>query len=182
MAIIGILAGITFGVAKGVMERAAISQARAEVAVLAQALEAFRKQYGDYPQTGGAAAPVPDTTSAITVGSASSKFFNALGGILGPEMAIYSGKPLIEFSKFTLEKTNYPDISELENAILDPWGRRYLYFYKAPDLTAPKTYTWTNPSYVLYSAGPDGAHTAPTSAGIVNEVSAGNADNIYANR
>ena len=66
IAIIAILAAITFGVIKGVNERAAISQAKAELSSIAQALEAYKLQYGDYPQAGSSVASPTATTVANT--------------------------------------------------------------------------------------------------------------------
>ncbi|MET0261690.1 MAG: prepilin-type N-terminal cleavage/methylation domain-containing protein, partial [Rariglobus sp.] len=76
IAIIAILAAITFGVVKGVNERAAIGQAKAELASLAQALEAYKLQYGDYPQAGSQF----DAVTAATIVSGKSQYilFNAL--------------------------------------------------------------------------------------------------------
>lgn len=184
IAIIGILAGITFGITKGVNERAAINQARTELSALATALENYKRQYGDYPQTGpdpGTAA----TTVTITVGDPAAQFLNALSGKLGPTLKNISGKNFVELGRFTLETENLPDPAatnavSVANAFLDPWGRRYMYCYK--DQANPGT--WNNPSYVLFSTGPDGKRKAsdPTSAGVVDYADTDNIDNIYVNR
>jgi hypothetical protein len=69
------------------------------------------------------------------------------------------------------------DDPDFSNALLDPWGNRYLYYYI--DLGAPNS--WKQPSYILYSAGPDGLATFPTVAGEAPPDSdIKNADNIYA--
>ncbi|MDF3056787.1 MAG: hypothetical protein K0R17_1002 [Rariglobus sp.] len=191
IAIIAILASITFGVIKGVNERAAIAQAKTEVAVLAQALEAFKKQYGDYPQTGGftsAGINGTPTIGSITTASAQAKLFNALVGKLGPTCVVMKrpgGKMWVDISKFSLETTTMPaieptpiteDVTQAANAFLDPWGRRYMYYYK----TAGST-TWKHPSYFLYSVGPDGQDTPP-SATTITYTDTKNLDNLYANR
>ena len=49
MAIVAILAAITFGVLKGVQDAQARTQAKAELAVIQQALEQYKSRYGDYP-------------------------------------------------------------------------------------------------------------------------------------
>jgi prepilin-type N-terminal cleavage/methylation domain-containing protein len=187
IAIIGVLAAITFGVAKGVQERAAISQARVELATLSASLEGFKRQYGDYPQTGDLTAAGPDNApaiGAIATTNAESALFNALAGKLGPRLdALSGGKVFLELAKFSLETTNLPVLSnstEVANAFLDPWGRRYLYIYKGR--AAPGT--WKAASYVLYSTGPDGRPGISISAAGVETISnaADAADNIYANR
>ena len=180
MAIIGILAGITFGVVKGVQERAAIQQTRTELAVISQALEAYKRLYGDYPQTSSGAANSATATSA----SATDRpgiLFNALMGKRGPLGAVetkINGKALIELGKFKTQSVLAADLPDntaetKPNALLDPWGRRYLFSYKAG--------TWNNPSFILYSVGPDGLETAPAN-GIIDSNASNNSDNIYANR
>src|SRR5205807_1520033 len=54
MAIITLL--VAFGVAaiQGTKQRAAIARAKSELSLLAQALEDYKRHYGDYPQTGAA--------------------------------------------------------------------------------------------------------------------------------
>jgi general secretion pathway protein G len=169
--IIAILAAITFGVVKGVNERAAIGQAKAELASLAQALEAYKLQYGDYPQT---------TDRAI--------FLQSLIGRKGPKGADITGKTLIEVAKFTLSTTGGDPIATNTLYLLDPWGRQYNYYYKA-------TSSWTAPSYVVMSPGPDGYLYSTTAAtgsytALLNvdgtfksdvATNSGSADNIYSN-
>ena len=76
------------------------------------------------------------------------------------------------------------------NSFVDPWGNRYLYFYKRPTAAAAagqaQPTTWLAGSFVLYSAGPDGAHTAPNAnTGLytgTTQTTGTNADNIYADK
>jgi len=179
IAIIGILAAITFGVVKGVEERAAIQRARTELAVISQALEAYKRLYGDYPQT-PAAASNSATAATASATDCPGILFNALVGKRGPmstETKI-NGKALVELGKFTVQSTLATDLPDntaatKANAFVDPWGKRYLYLYKAG--------VWNNPSFVLYSVGPDGIETAPNN-GVIDLTTLGNADNIYANR
>jgi len=170
--IIAILAAISVGVIRGVKERAAIGQAKTELAVLAQALEAYKMQYGDYPWT---------TDSAI--------FYGSLMGHFGPQGApLGNSKRLIEPSKFRVADTSGADASNLDatgNYLVDPWGRPYRYYYKVSPGTA-----WKAPSYVLYSCGPTVAvsgdeeptNAQPNTVGVVVYDNDSNRDNIYANR
>jgi general secretion pathway protein G len=94
------------------------------------------------------------------------QLLRALLGRRGPvaEKAI-DGRALIETARFTIAG----------DVLLDPWGQSYVYFYKT---TAP----WSNSSYVLYSAGPDGRENPRLLAGgFPDAAGAGNADNIHAN-
>lgn len=186
IAIIGILAAITLSVSNGVRTRALQSRTKAELAVIAQALEAYKRQYGDYPQTGAKTDAKPDSApnlGNITDTYSQTAVFNALAGKLGPKLTALNGKAFLDLSRFTLETTALPDptnTTAVDNALLDPWRRRYIYVYKG--VAAPAT--WKADSYVLFSAGPDGLvkATDPTPAGIVDYADADNLDNIYANR
>ena len=74
----------------------------------------------------------------------------------------------------------------IATCFLDPWGNRYLYYYKAaPAAGRPPANAWRPSAYVLYSAGPDGQQTAPNATtGLytgTTQTTGTNADNIYAN-
>ncbi|MFH1499448.1 MAG: prepilin-type N-terminal cleavage/methylation domain-containing protein, partial [Verrucomicrobiota bacterium] len=145
IAIIGILSAITFGVVKGVNERAAIGQAKAELGTLAQALESYKRQYGDYPRAGNSAT----LTTAAAADNQSGRFLNALFGKLGPKGDPINGKMFLDASNFALASTTAlptpGNNTVVANALLDPWGRHYLYAYSEG---------WRK--YALLSAGPDG--------------------------
>ena len=49
ISVILILAGITFGISRGVQNAQARTKAKAELAVISQAIEQFKLRYGDYP-------------------------------------------------------------------------------------------------------------------------------------
>lgn len=185
IAIIGVLAGITFGVVGAVQNRAAISQARSELATLSQALESYKKQYGDYPQLGASAvsnsAVISATASATSV---EGLLFNALLGKVGPTKAAIQGKQFLDASKFSLQGTAIPtagNTTAVDNGFVDPWGRLYVYYYKAAGVGATN---WKQPSFVLLSAGPDGiTGVSVSAAGVVTESDVAKAaDNIFANR
>lgn len=196
IAIIAILAAITFGVVKGVNERAAIGQAKAELASLAQALEAYKLQYGDYPRSAGAANSATATSASAT--DAPGILFNSLVGKLGPYRATsnpnrapMNGKSLVELTRFTLQSTATADMpstgttASVANAFLDPWGRRYLYYYKTGTAATPP---WSISSYILLSVGPNGGapgFTLTGDTGVITVSGAANitleADNLYAN-
>jgi prepilin-type N-terminal cleavage/methylation domain-containing protein len=180
IAIIAILAAITFGVIKGVNQRAAIGQAKTELSSLAQALEAYKLQYGDYPQTGAAANSATATTATAT--DAPGILFNALTGKRGPSSTnvVISGRSYLETARFSVQDTSstgtpVAGANQVANAFLDPWGRRYLYYYKTGT-------SWVRVGYILVSVGPDGLITAPTGAGDPQLADTANVDNLYSNR
>lgn len=195
IAIIGILSAITFGIVKGVNERAAIGQARAELGALSQALESYKRQYGDYPWAGRSNASI--ASSSVTESDAQFLLFNALAGVLGPKCDVNNrirGRSFIDVSKFgLLSKTENPVPGSgdlVENAFVDPWGRLYYYAYKDPNATPAAAAEWKATSYVLICAGPDGTILGEIPAdGIITQAfrddysaGKGNLDNIYANQ
>jgi len=217
MTLIGLLVAFTVSGIIGSQQRSAIARAKSQLALLAQALEDYKRYYGDYPQTGAAAqaSAVPSATIGAT--QAQALLFNALTGVYGPTnfTARVNGPIFVDVQKFTLEvaftpatlatfgvPTGSPPAKQpLPNAFLDPWGSRYIYYYKRATVTLPNGQTptspWAAPAYVLYSAGPDqklGTSTTGTgttdnginvSTGLytgTTQSSGYNADNIYADK
>lgn len=177
IALIGILAAITLSVMGGVKERSAINQAKTELAVLATALESYKRQYGDYPQTGSAE---NDPKATAATADAPGILFNALNGKRGPrtDLAAMNRKATIELGRFTLQDAAaLPDSkdTQMPNALVDPWGQRYLYYYKTGA-------AWANPGYVLLSVGPDGAAGITVANTGAVAFADGSADNIHAER
>ena len=192
LAVAGVLLAVSLGAATGLRERARRTRARAELAGLAQALESYRRQYGEYPLAGDRAAKGVDVAPGdpVSAAAAEAALFNALLGKLGPRLDALQdaaggaivGRAFVEPARFSLENpAAYPTPAlEAANAFLDPWGRRYQYRYRG--VTAPAV--WTAPVYVLFSAGPDGAVKAgdPAADGTVDTGDPANADNLYAGR
>ena len=189
ISIIGILSAISLNVVKGVKERSSVGLAKAELAALSQALEMYKLQYGDYPQTGMSADTVVVPATAPSTSKVQYRLFNALVGKLGPKLdPLTSSKCFVDLARFSLyskEATDMPTPTgntRVANAFLDPWGQTYVYYYKTVGGTA-----WTSPTYVLFSVGPDGekADADITALGVVNYDAATmdpkNMDNSYAN-
>ena len=210
IAVIGILCTFTISAVRGAKERANHGRARAELAALVTALEEFKRLYGDYPQT-GEFAQAPATPTGITatlpngagpgLNMAQAKLFNALTGVFGARGFTnadrLNGPNLLDVGKFTVNgslMTNFlipvsntpnpPSKPEQNVSLLDPWGRRYLYYYK----NARTPNAWQATGYVLYSAGrmvaANGTQTPPitvTTGLMLTTQSAEMADNVYAN-
>lgn len=193
LAIVGVLGALVLGAAEGARQRARRSRARAELALLAQALEAYRLQYGDYPQTGGFASKGAgvDAHDPVSADCAEAKLFNALLGRLGPRCTALTdrhGGPAL--GRAFHDAANGPALenrdafptadADAANAFLDPWGRRYRYFYRSWETPA----VWRAPAHVLFSVGPDGASKAgdPAPDGSVDFNDPLNADNLHAGR
>ncbi len=160
LGIIAVLAAIVIGVGRRASESGKAARAKAELATLGAALESYRLAYGDYPRTGDAAI-----------------MLQSLLGKKGPAGTTLptAGRPLLETARFTFRNGADP-FTDASAVLLDPWERPYVYAYKS---VTP----WTNPSFVLYSAGPDGLDTPTLLAGGFPDVAtAGNADNLHASR
>ncbi len=154
IAVVAILTAIVIGAGQSAVERGKVARARAELAVLAAALESYKATHGDFPRTDD-----------------SSHFLQALMGQRGPDQRRHAGRALIDAARFTMSA----DPQGNETAVLlDPWGQPYVYAYKS----APG---WINPAYVLSSPGPDQLNYGTLLSGGFPDVTApGNADNIHA--
>jgi prepilin-type N-terminal cleavage/methylation domain-containing protein len=203
IAVLAILVSVGIGAVRGARERANIARARAELVALVAALEEYKRLYGDYPQTGefmqAAATPTAVATGPNMM-TAQAKLFNCLTGVFGPRSFTNSdrlnGPNFLDVGKFTLNGTltnqflipvsntpNPPSKPEQNVCLLDPWGRRYLYYYK----NARTPNQWQATGYVLYSAGrvvaANGTQTPPitvTTGLMLGTQTAEMADNIYA--
>ena len=204
MAIVAILAAIAVTGIRSAKNRTAIAVAKSELAALAAALEDYKRHYGDYPWLGAGAGitqaavePGASLTTGPGLNTVQARLFNCLTGVYGPRAFAdtdrQNGPNFLGTTKFTLEGTlstrfqapsanppNPPFKNQENVGLLDPWGRRYLYYYKNPLLPA----AWQAPGYVLYSVGPDGKQdTAPPVTGLLTRAqlsTANNADNLYA--
>lgn len=153
--VIAILTGIVIGVGRRANEAGRLSRARAELSVLAAALESYRAAHGDYPRTADPA-----------------QMLQALLGRRRPDMSETTGRAFLEPGRLALSGDPFASASA---QVLDPWEQPYRYAYKAIP-------GWTNPTYVLASAGPDQTGTPNLRPGGFPDVAAPrNADNLYAN-
>jgi type II secretory pathway pseudopilin PulG len=195
ISIIIALSAIGLTVAVGVNQRSAITKTRTELAVLAQALEEYKRQYGDYPQTGlsglrdaaNRARAEPALASVSSRSLTERQLFNALTGKLGPKLDPLQGRQFIDLANFSLYSSLPADLPTPGNAtfrdnfLLDAWGSAYVYCYRT---NGTGVGGWAQPSYILFSVGPDGLNRIgdPGASGAINLTDPINIDNIYANR
>ena len=90
--VVGVLAGITISLSAGARARAATDRARAELAVLAAALESYHASRGQYPQTASGA--------------------GLLDALAGPE----TPRPFITVAAFTLSENETQIVDPWGNA------------------------------------------------------------------
>jgi general secretion pathway protein G len=156
--IIAVLVSLGFGLARRAQESGRTARVRTELTLLASALGEYHRAYGDYPQTADAAA-----------------MLQALLGKRGPRGATIAARPSLDLLRFTT-RDDRNALVDPTAVLLDPWDRPYRYAYA----TQP---AWSNPRYVLYSAGPDGlAADALLPGGYADGTPVENHDNLYADR
>lgn len=148
IAVIMILAGITFGVSRGVQNAQARAATKAELAVITQALEGYKSTHGDYPWAvdGDELAKALMGWMAFS-GSGSSVTFTAVSADDVPDKG---PKSFIDSTKLDYSGS-LPDAANEEpgsGAFLDPWGNAYQYKYKNP-----ANDDWEVFGYRLYSLG-----------------------------
>ncbi len=132
------LGGLALGAGRRAMAESRTLRARAELEALSCALDRYRIETGDYPRTASAAALLQSLIGRR--------------GPLGNHVALPS---FLDLSRFQVSRDPFTDAGA---ELLDPWGNAYRYAFRAEA-------AWTNPRYVLYSLGADGAGTETLQAG-----------------
>ncbi len=159
LALVAVLAGMVLGAGRRAAEAGKTARAKAELAALSAALEGYRREYGDYPQTDDAA-----------------RLLRSLTGRRSPVNAAINARPTLELARFTTTGALDP-LGNAPAVLTDPWDQPYVYAYRVPAAG------WVNHSYVLYSVGPDGtAYRTLLPGGFPDAARAENVDNLYANR
>lgn len=199
MAVIAVLAAIVFGVRDGVRDRAASSRAKAELALIAKGLEAYRAAYGDYPRL-------------ATSGSGAESLYRALIGMTAPNGDRFDSgakrRHFVDLSALTVGAISGGDPVELSSSgsgssvtsldqdwqshcFIDPWGSPYVYHYAL----ANDSGVWKRRGYWLLSLGPSGGEARDQgktesaqipASGLLDEATYSDTDetfdNIFANR
>lgn len=190
IAVIMVLASITFGISRGVQNAQARAAAKAELAVISQAIEQFKLRYGDYPwhDSGGS-----DTNKmllyALTGRLSMEKVQQADGSTNVVVATISDGmdnedvmkRPkFIDDTKLSVNEDSSGNSIEL----IDPWGNPYVYWYKW-ESTENSSPTWDVFGYHLYSTGADSVEDRSgitESTGVMSSTyrdADENIDNIY---
>lgn len=177
IAVIMVLSGITFGIARGVQNAQARAAAKAELAVIAQALEGYKSTHGDYPWAADSEALAKALMGWMAFsGSGSSMTFVTVNSA---DVPTSGPKNFIDPTKLDYSGS-LPDAANEEpgsGAFLDPWGNPYVYKYKTSAADS-----WEVFGFHLYSVGENGTDGTTTAATGVMTRPAGedDADNIYA--
>ena len=158
IAVILILAGITFGVSRGVQNAQARTKTKAELATISQAIEQFKSRYGDYPWHQGGGGDSTDnnkmllyalTGRMVLADPSPTDNTTEIAAIEITDQAQIDNNPkFLDDSKFLTTRTG-----QLTTNLLDPWGNPYIYWYKWDD--SPDA--WDVFGFHLYSTGPKGS-------------------------
>ena len=158
IAVILILAGITFGISRGVQNAQARTKAKAELATISQAIEQFKSRYGDYPWHQGGGGDSTDnnkmllyalTGRMVLADPSPTDNTTEIEAIeITDEAQIDKNPKFLDDSKFSTTK-----IGQLTTNLLDPWGNPYIYWYKWDD----NPEAWDVFGFHLYSTGPKGS-------------------------
>jgi prepilin-type N-terminal cleavage/methylation domain-containing protein len=198
IAVILILAGITFGISRGVQNAQARAKAKAELATISQALEQFKSRYGDYPwvgtnnvessgaRQGGSHGLMKTLVGWQAVDGTQSGGTNSLG------QTFTKGESVLDVSRLSLSRdwpTGSPEASPSgDTYFTDPWGNPYVYIYKDPSQHTLGTAggLWSRFGYILFSQGSDGSASSSGLNEATGEILPAfkeedeNIDNIYA--
>lgn len=166
IAVILLLAGITVGITRGVQNAQAGATVRAELAVIAQALETYKSKHGDYPWVNTSS--VKNDTQIEKSSHGLMKTLVGWQSVTGTQVGekdeatnliFKKQKSTLDVSKLSLSQEWPSSRTEASPSssvyFVDPWGRPYVYCYKNPSVERA-TPTWERFGYILFSRGPDG--------------------------
>ena len=131
IAVILILAGITFGITRGVQNAQARAKAKAELAIISQSLEQYKSVNGDYPW-------VNDNPKEFAKALMGWKEFNQSGSsvvyIDKTNVPSIGPRAFIDPKKLSYSGTLPIDSDEKPTNLnfTDPWGNEYIYKYRIP--------------------------------------------------
>jgi prepilin-type N-terminal cleavage/methylation domain-containing protein len=158
IAVILILAGITFSISRGVQNTQARSKAKAELATISLAIEQFKSRYGDYPWHQGGGGNSTDnnkmllyalTGRMVLADPSPADNTTEIAAIEITDQAQIDKNPkFLDESKFSTTQTG-----QFSTNLLDPWGNPYIYRYKWD--SSPEA--WDVFGFHLYSTGPKGS-------------------------
>ncbi len=168
IAILLILVSVSFPLSGAINRRIKFAQARGELAIISQALEQYRAHHGDYPWVDERGTGSGELYAALIghrrpTGDFVMNSDTVLAASPDPLLR-RKGRHFLELESLSL--LNEPESSDIsaqrsldsrfrDNALVDPWERKYLYRYKVTG-SGRDGKQWKRVGYVLVSSGPDG--------------------------
>ena len=159
IAILGLLMGVTTQMLSSASQTQGKARAKADMAVIATALEAFSQQYGGYPRLNEAKDPE----------TAATQLFRCLTGrmvlrVKDNKISMTPvdpvRKPFIDALKFNLRDkkditSNSVDPSKDTVFLADPWDEPYQYYYDTSSVAGALETEGKSPSFILLTKGAD---------------------------
>ncbi len=158
VAILGLLMGITTQMLSSVGQSQGKARAKADMAVIAAATEAFAAQYGGYPRL-----------NVAKKESDAGDFFKCLTGRMvlrvkdnriSMSNISKTRRPFIDVLKFRICDPSDKDLQSVDASkdgvyLADPWNEPYMYLYNTSTIAGSLESEWTSPSFILFTKGAD---------------------------
>ena len=158
VAILGLLMGITTQMLSSVGQSQGKARAKADMAVIATALEAFASQYGGYPRLNvGKKEADAGSLYKCLIGK---MVLNVRDNKIYMEDAGAQRKSFIDVMKFRIVDPADKDSQSVDHMkegvfLADPWNEPYVYLYDTSDVAGSLESEWKSPSFVLFTKGED---------------------------
>ena len=158
VAILGLLMGITTQMLSTVGDTQGKARAKADMAVMASALEAFSAQYGGYPRLNVAkkSSDAGDVYKCLT----GKMILRVQDGKVSMTSVGKNRKTFIDVLKFRICDPTNKDKVDVDPStegvyLADPWNEAYMYLYNTSNVVGSLESEWTSPSFVLFTKGAD---------------------------
>lgn len=135
------------------------ARAKADMEVMASALESFKARYQSYPRFNAGANP-ESVAESIYKCLSGKMYLKVENGQISFVESQTDGKPFVDVTKLNLVDSADRDNTNVDPErtgiyIGDPWRNPYLYFYDT-SMVAGSHGSWRNPGFLLMCTGPDG--------------------------
>lgn len=164
ISIIVILMGFTSMIIGGVGDTQGKARSKADMELIATALEAFRGKYGGYPRI---SCQTNEATNAgdlykCLVGKMALSVKN--GEIYMEDISTRPRRPFLDASKIKIGDPSDRDSDDVDSEksgvfFMDAWREPYMYFYDTSKVAGTVEGVWRSPAFILLSKGPDQKHT-----------------------
>ena len=158
VAILGLLMGITTQMLSSVSQSQGKARAKADMAVIATAIEAFASQYGGYPRL----------NTAKKESDAGSLYKCLIGKMvlrvndnkISMDDVSTQRKGFIDVMKFRIVDPSDKDSQTVDHMkegvyLADPWNEPYMYLYSTSTVAGTLESEWKSPSFILFTKGED---------------------------
>lgn len=158
IAILGLLMGVTTQMLSNVGQTQGRARAKADMAIIGTALEAFSAQYGSYPRLN--MAKNSDDDCKLYKCLTGRMVLRVKDGRISMSSVNTVRKPFIDVLKFNLKDKKNPSATTVDPLketvfLADPWDEPYQYFYDTSVMAGALESEWKSPSFILLTKGAD---------------------------